>query len=206
MVKKKLFIFDFDGTIADTKALYYKALFTELKGSGHSPREIEKVIDFGISLEGVLRNLGLSFLTSWILHRRILRNIKKQAKNIKKCKDVDSIRNIKSDKILISNSLKEFILPIVRHFKLKKEFKGIYGCENFSDKPSFIREYMKKHKIKQENCYYIGDRAADVRVAREAGCKSIIIYGKCAWNSKKEIVKAHPDFILSSIRELKKIC
>jgi len=54
-----------------------------------------------------------------------MKNVKKEASRVKKCKEVNSIKNLTENKILISNSLKEFILPIIKHFKLKKHFKGI---------------------------------------------------------------------------------
>jgi len=201
----KFLIFDFDGTIADTKAVYYKVIYKKLKNLGYSYKQVDKAIDLGLSLKKTLRNLGLSSIVYWFLHKKIHKKVKKEVDKVKKCKDVDSIKHIQQDKILVSNSLKEFILPIVKHFKLKKEFKGIYGAEDFSDKASFIKDYLKKNKLKKENCYYIGDRTADIKTARKAGCKSIIIVGKCAWNSRKELLREKPDYIISSLKDLKKI-
>ncbi len=203
--KSKLLIFDFDGTIADTKSLYYKAIYNELKILGYKYRDIGKVIDLGISLKNVLKKFGFSFITSWFLHRKIMKNVKKYANEVKKCKDADSIKEIGTDKLLVSNSLKEFIMPILRHFKLQNNFKEIYGAEDFTDKAGFIRNYLKENKIKKENCYYIGDRAADVKTARKAGCRSVIVSGKCAWNSRKEILKEKPDFLIADLKELKRI-
>ena len=205
MKSKKLLIMDFDGTIADTKALYYHAIYHEVKFFGYSYNEVDKIIDLGLNLKSVLKKLGFSFLTTWFLHRRIIKEVEEQSNKIKKCRDVDSIRKIRADKILVSNSLKEFTIPILKHFKLEKEFREIYGFEDFSDKAGFIANYLKKNKIKKENCYYIGDRAADIKVAKKAKCRSVIISGTCAWDSRKEILKQKPEFILSSLADLNKI-
>lgn len=205
MEKKRVLIFDFDGTIADTKSLYYKAIYNEVKIFGYKYKDVDKVIDLGLSLKNVLKKLGFSFITSWFLHRKIMKNVKKYVNEVKKCKDVDSIKDIKEEKILISNSLKEFVLPIIRHFKLKSYFRKIYGAEDFTDKAEFIKNYLTKNKIKKENCYYIGDRSADVKIARKVKCKSVIVSGKCAWDSRTEILKEKPDFIIDDIKELKKI-
>ncbi len=203
-IKSKLFIFDFDGTIADTKSLYYKAIYNELKFCGYSYKEIDKAIDLGMNLKKTLRNLGFSFLVSWFLQKRIMKNVKKDIWKVKKCKDVDLIKNIPGYKILVSNSLKEFIIPIIKHLKLNC-FKEIYGAEDFSDKAEFIKEYIKKKGIKKENCYYIGDRVADIKIAKKVGCVSIIISNKCAWDNRAEILKAGPDFIVNSFKDLRKI-
>ncbi len=205
MMKRKILIFDFDGTIADTKAIYYKIIYNQLKVFGYSYKKVDKFIDLGMSLKKTLKRLGLSFIISWIVHKRIMKDVKREVEKVKKCKDVDSIKDIKVEKIVVSNSLKEFMLPIIRQFKLKRCFKEIYGAEDFSDKSSFIKSYLKENKIRKENCYYIGDRAADVRIAKKVGCKSVVIAGKCAWDSRKELLKEKPDFIISNIKDLKKI-
>ena len=201
---KKILIFDFDGTIADTKSIYYKATYDAVKKFGYSYKDIDNVIDLGLNLKSVLRKLGLSFITTLFLHRRIMKNIHKYVDEVKKCKDVNSIKEIREDKILITNSLKEFVIPILKHFNLNC-FKEIYGAEDFGDKSEFIKEYMNKNRIKGKDCYYIGDRASDVIIAKKARCNSIIISGKCAWDSRAEILKEKPDFIIRNIKDLKKI-
>ena len=60
-------------------------------------------------------------------------------------------------------------------------------------------------KINKKNCYYIGDRVADVKVARKSKVISVIIAGKCAWDSRKELVQAKPDFIVNEIDEVEEI-
>jgi phosphoglycolate phosphatase len=201
----RLLIFDFDGTIADTKALYYNVIYNNVKRFGYSYEDVDKVIDLGENLRKTLKRIGLSWLLVGFMKRKIMKEVVSELKNVKKCKDVDSIKEIKTDKILVTNSLKPAVLPILNHFKLKREFKKIYGFEDFSDKAQFIKEYLKENKIKADDCYYIGDRAADVRTAREVGCKSIIIIGHCAWDSRKEIIEENPDIILSTLKDLKKL-
>ncbi len=203
--KSKLLVFDFDGTIADTKAVYYQVIHDKLKNFGYSYKQIDKVMDLGISLKRTLKRLGCSFIVSWFLHKQINRKVIGEVKKVKKCKDVDSIKHLKEDKLLVSNSLKEFIVPIVKHFKLKKQFKGIYGADDFSNKASFIKKYIKDNNLKKENCYYIGDVIPDIKIARKVGCKSIVIAGKCAWDSRAELLKEGPDFIVSSLKDLKKV-
>ena len=200
----KLLIFDFDGTIVDSKAVYYSIITKHLK-KYFSKKQIQEVIEIGTGLEGLLEKMGFSFLSRFLLKIRIMRDIKKQIKKIKKCKEVDSIKNLKARKIIVSNSYSRFIIPILKNLKLKKEFDEVYGAENFLDKAEFIKQYLKKKKISCKDCYYIGDRVADVEVAKEVGCKSIIVLGKCSWSSKKDILKAGPDFIVDSIDKIKEI-
>jgi phosphoglycolate phosphatase-like HAD superfamily hydrolase len=205
MRHRELLIFDFDGTIVNSKTLYYNLIYDELKGYGFSYNEVISFIDMGLSLSRTLEKIGLPFFKRIGLGRKIMKNVKKDLNKVTKCKDVNSIREIKKYKILMSNSSKKAILPILKHYKLKKCFKKIYGAENFYDKANFIKEYLQKKGIPKEKCYYIGDRIADVNVAKQAGCNSIIICGKCAWDSPKDLLEAQPDFIVSSIKDIQKI-
>lgn len=205
----KLLIFDFDGTIVDSKALYYRVIYNQLKILGFSYKQVDKAIDLGLSLRKTLRNLGLPFIDSWFMHKKIMKNIESHINEIKKCRDVDEIKQLnnknKTEKILISNSLKEFVMPVLKHLKLKQCFQEIYGSEDFTDKEEFIKDYLKQKRIRKQDCYYIGDRTADVKLARTVNIQSIIIAGKCAWDSRAEILEEKPDFIIDDLKDLKKI-
>lgn len=208
IVKKmdeKLLIFDFDGTIADTKSLYYQAISDELVRWGFSEMQIDRAIDMGTSLRKTLKGIGLNFIVSWWLHHRILKRIKIYVNQVKKCHDASHVAEIKGKKILVTNSLKEFVLPVLKHLKLQKEFSEIYGADDFLDKSDFISSYLKRNKIDRNDSYYIGDRVADVKIARKVGCVSVIISGKCSWNSRAMLIKARPDFLLDDLKDVGEI-
>ncbi len=205
---KKLIIFDFDGTIVDTKSLYYHVIYQELKRFGFSYKRVDSAIDLGMTLKKTLGKMGFSFITSWYLKKKIMNKVKGNIDNIKKCEDIEDIDKLKGKKIIVSNSSKDMIKPVLKHLKLKSEFKEIYGSEDFNDKASFIKKYLKEHNINEkqiQNCYYIGDRAADVQLAKKVGCIGIAIIGKCAWDSRKELLSEQPDFVVHSLKDLKKV-
>jgi len=202
---KKLVIFDFDGTIADTRSIYYIKMEDKLERYGFSRKRVQTFINLGTTMRKMLAKMGFSFITAWFLEKKIMKAVKKDSEKIKKCHDIDCIRKIKTKKILVTNSLKQFVLPILKKFNLKKEFKEIYGAENFGDKGKFIKNYLKKHKIKPENCYYVGDRVTDIKVAKKAKCNSVIIASKCSWESPKELIKNHPDFLIQDLKDLSQI-
>lgn len=200
----KLLVFDFDGTIADSKNAYYSVIKRELGNFGFSEKEVEKAIDIGMSLRKTLGNLGLNFLVRWYLHARIMSQVKKYVKNIKRCHDVASIKKIKEKKIVVTNSVDEFALKVLKHLKINY-FDEVYGADDFSDKTDFIREYLRKNNINKKDCYYIGDRAADTKLAKDVGCKSIIISNSCSWNNKSQLIKSHPTFLISDLSKIKDI-
>ena len=201
----RLLIFDFDGTIADTKKAYFSSIYRNLEKRGLSKTEINKIIDEGASLRLILDKLGLFFITRWFLHRKIMKEVKNYIDSVHKCQNVYYIKRIKMNKILVSNSLKWFILKVLRHLNLKDYFSEFYGADEFSEKGKFIKSYIEKHKIKPKECVYIGDRVADVKLAKKVGCVGIVVSGKCAWNSREQLEKANPDFLISDFSRLHRI-
>jgi len=200
----KLLIFDFDGTIVDSKAVWYKALEKHLGNLGLGKKEVDNIIDLGYNVSENLEELGLTKIEN-VVKMRIMSDVLRQVDKVKKCKDVDSIKNLTGKKVLISNSVSGFILPILERLKLKNCFQEIYGADSFEDKEEFVKKYLKEKKISKKDVYYIGDRKADVILARKVGVKSIIISGKCAWDSRKEVLSTSPDYVLDSLKDLKKI-
>lgn len=201
----KLLIFDFDGTIADTKTVYYNSIGGELRMLGYREKDVDKALDIGMSLRRTLKRLHLGFISRFIMRRKIMKNVEKYTRKIKKCKDVDYIKSIEDKKILVTNSLKEFALPILKHLKLERDFSEIYGADDFSDKSDFIKSYIESRGLEKSECFYIGDRVADIKLARKVGCVSVVISGKCSWNSRADLLKARPDFILQDLGDLKKV-
>jgi len=200
----KIIFFDFDGTIANTKNIYYNAIINNLKEKGFSEKEVLRIINLGLNLKSSLDRIGLSFFSKWVLNKKIIKDLRSNFKDIDKCKGLTKIKEIKN-KILVSNSKKSLIIPILINLKIKNYFMEIYGSEDFSEKGKFLIEYIKHKKVLPQECCYVGDRAADVRVAKDIKCKSIIISNKCSWNSKKEIKSERPDFIIKDLSEVRKI-
>jgi len=202
--ESKLLIFDFDGTIVNSKAVYYSAIEKHLAHLGLNKDEADKTIDIGLSINETLKKIGVSALLRWWEKREIMKNVLEGVNKVKKCKDAEHIKNLPGKKILVSNSLDEFIIPVLKHLRIKGEFSEIYGADDFDNKAEFISEYIKNN-INKKGVYYIGDRVADVKLARKVGIKSIIISNKCSWSPRKEILKEKPDFIIFDLDSIKNI-
>jgi len=93
----------------------------------------------------------------------------------------------------------------LKHLKIERYFDEIYCADDFDNKENFIRKYLKVENISPNKSIYVGDRVADIRLAKKVGCYSVIVFGKCAWDSLNEIKRNKPDFIIHDLLELKKI-
>ncbi len=197
----KLLIFDFDGIIAKSKSLYREAIIKILNKHGYSiaKRDIEGML--GQRLETIIPSLGIK-RDFKVMKREINDSVTAVAKSnkLKPCPYIKSINSLKGcNKVIVSNSLVGYMKPLIKKNKLK--FDEVIGPE-MSSKQRIFRYLFKKYRVKPSEAVYIGDRAQDVQIAKQAGCKSIAVSNKCSWNSKKEIEKEKPDALIKSLLSL----
>lgn len=201
----KLVIFDFDGTVVDSKKAYYDSITKHLNPMGFSRKRIDEAIDLGLNLGETLKHFIPSRLYRWWIRRQIMKDVLYEVNLVKKCHDSGHVHDIHAKKILVSNSLSDLVIPVLRHLKMRHLFREVYCADNFDDKAEFIKKYLKKNKIKPAECFYVGDRVADIKLARKVGVHSVIISGKCSWNSKKELLEAKPEFIVPDLIDVGRI-
>ena len=91
------------------------------------------------------------------------------------------------------------------HYKngIVKEYSIDCNCRK--PKTGMIKQAIKDFpEIDLPNSYVIGDKATDVELAKNAGCKSILLttgYGQQVLEGTYQQLKCKPDFIASNITE-----
>src|SRR3989304_5260632 len=96
----KLIIFDFDGTIVDSKSAYYDSINKHINPLGFSRERIAEVIDLGLNLGETLRKFIPSAIYRWWVKRSIMADVLKEVDKIKKCHDIEHVKDIRVKKIL----------------------------------------------------------------------------------------------------------
>lgn len=201
----KLIIFDFDGTIFDTKK------------------------DIAISVNILLKENNLKELPLKLIYKNIGRGaeflIKKSFENfgieppkdsyfrfleiyetqkLKNTKPFDGIVEIIEklcfDKILyiITNKDEKSTIEILKYFNLDKYFKKVIGRDTFGIKKPDKRliDYVKKNEnVDEKEILIIGDSEIDIIFGKENNIKVIVV----SWggiSDLEEIKKLNPDFIV----------
>jgi len=201
----KLVIFDFDGTIVDSKRAYYNSISRHLIPRGIKGDEINRAIALGLSLSETLKRFIPGFFSRWLMRRSIMGDVIGRVNGIKKCHDVSLIKEIPRRKILVTNSLSGFVYPVLKHLGIRNYFAEVHCTDEFGDKGKFIMTYLKLHGIRPNEAFYIGDRVSDIKLAKKLGLHNIIINGRCAWDSREEVLRAKPEFIVPDLRDVKRI-
>lgn len=197
----RLIVFDFDGTLADTRELLTRIVRKHLARFNISMTK-QLLVQFGntplstyVSRTGLHADLVRSVCAS------IMEDFMAEYIRIKPCKNLQVLKDITIKKVIVSNNMTAFIQTTL-HFLYANFFDGVYGADQFSDKTHMIRALCKKYAVRPEEVVYVGDKDIDVGVARAVGCYSIIISGPAAWSSRTDILKQHPDYVLTDLGKL----
>ena len=199
---KKILVFDFDGTIADSKRLYINMIYSSLLEHSLIYPKSHITRALGPKLEITLNNIN-KFSPKLLqkLKKKINSDITKKAKSLKLCPYANETlkRLHENNKIfLLTNSSGKFVRQVLRYNKILRYFSRLYYAENFSSKEQAIKSIAGKYKTKIKDVIYIADKVSDVKIARNVGCR-IIISLACSWDKNKLKGK---NYTISSLNQL----
>ena len=205
---KRVAIFDFDGTIADTipttKGIV--ALFNRFAGDlGFSQRVTEKDVALfrEKSLREIISLLHIKFYKMPFILRKVQKGLKadlEKAKPITGMKETLSELKQNNYTLGILTSSKE---ETVKNFLARNSlptFDVIYTGSGLFGKHKVIQKMLKKYHFSKDEVIYIGDEIRDVEATKKAGIHMVgVTWG---FNSKKGLVKYLPNFLAETPHEL----
>ncbi|GBF34835.1 phosphoglycolate phosphatase [Desulfocucumis palustris] len=192
----KHIIFDFDGTIADSKDSAVK-LLNEL-AEKHKYQKINKEkLEYLRTLSFVDRCKAIN-LPLYKIPMLKLELTKDYRKIINNFGLIEGIGNIivqlkEADygiSIISSNSVDNINLFLNNHNI--KMFDNIFSSNNLFGKDKTLSNFLNKYALKKNEVIYIGDEYRDVVACKKTGIKIIAV----AWgyDSRELLLKAVPDF------------
>ncbi len=200
---KKVIIFDFDGTIADSSDVILK-IFNRLApkyGYRAISHESAQTLRDKEASE-IFKSLKIPFYKIPFIIRRARQEFKKELHDTRPIHGIKSaIEELKAHDytlgILTSNTRENVERFLVDH-KLNA-FDFIYSSNIFG-KRKVLETILKEQKIKINQVIYIGDETRDIDAARAAGITIIAV----SWglNSSQILAAQNPDELIHTPHEL----
>ena len=199
MKDRKLFLFDFDGVLADSLDLYAEAVARCLERIGTPIVKTRE--DYLMLFDG-------NFYESMAARGVDLTAFSKAAKEIMPGIDYDAmlpfeglipvLESLKRDHrlVVISSNGSKTIHHMLERFGFDPYFEEILGSDFLTSKKEKIAHALAKYGIPAGRAYYIGDTTGDIVEARAAGVRTVAV--TWGWHSRERLVAARPDFLVDT--------
>ena len=209
MKKVDLMIFDFDGTLADTRMDLCDAVNFTLEKMGLPPRKQEEIIAFvgdGIA-ELIKRALGEKNLNSYPEAMKIFTGYYQEHlldstvlyPGVQEALSYFSRRR----KVVMTNKRHDYAVAIAKGLGIEKHFLEIIGDGSTPyKKPDkrLVEDLLHSYGCSREKVIVIGDGMNDVILAKNSGVASCVFLN--GLGSRKKLIKAEADYYCERLFEI----
>lgn len=193
------YIFDFDGTIADTLPAFIAVFNKTVRGNEEpmSPEEIQRLR--GMPSRKALSKAGVRW---WQIPKLIVQGIGDFHALIPTVEPFDGIPevvrklHVRGDKLfIVTSNTRESVETFLLNHDLDGFFVDMATSASLFNKARHIRRLMKKHGLSHRSTLYIGDETRDVRAARLAFIRPVSV--TWGFNTREILKKQRPSYIVN---------
>ena len=211
MIKKKKtdiknFIFDFDGTIADSLPAMI-TVYNKLIRNNENPLTGEEIASLrGMTSRQAIRHLGVRW---WQVPKLLLLGMGDFHELVPTLKTFDGLPevirelHVRGDKLfIVTSNSHDNVMKFLELNSLDKYFTEIATGSGLFSKAKHIRRLMKRHGMKRRETVYIGDETRDIQAARLALIKPVAV----AWglNTRRILARQRPAYLIDEPAQILK--
>lgn len=207
-MQKKVLIFDFDGTIADTLEVIVKITNNLADEFGYPPSSQEDLAKIRhLGAWQVIQRSGVSVFKLPLLIRKLQKKLSQEIENINLFPRMqETLGELKADGhtlgVVTSNSGENVNKFLAAH-QMQDIFDFVASSTTLFGKHRTLKKIIEKHHLHVENTIYIGDETRDIEAAHKIGLEVIAV--SWGFNSVEALVNHAPEYLIHSPLDLIKI-
>jgi phosphoglycolate phosphatase len=200
---KKLIIFDFDGTIANTEEASFEVY--QLMADQYGVTKLTKAELQTIKKMPLKERIKAQGIPYYMLPKLISESQSKLIQFMEKAMPFDGIpfiiERLKKEKklIIVSSNHKKIIKSFLKSHHLN-HFIKVYGGASLFGKSSMIKKSLKKMKTDTKYALYIGDEIRDYHACQELGLDMVAV--SWGYDDKTLLEKEHIEHIADNADHL----
>ena len=193
------FLFDFDGTLADSLSVIVdiaNRLAPEFGYRTTPPEEVDALK--GLSTRQLIRYSGIPLLKIPALLRRLRAELKAYSTDISPYGGIpDTIQQLYAQNCplaVVTSNTPDVVHGFLATHTLDHCFIDVDGGGTLFGKGRLIARCLERHQFVPEKTIYVGDEVRDIQAARSAGLRSIAV--TWGFNSREALAAAQPDWLI----------
>lgn len=199
------YIFDFDGTIADTLFTVVRILNSNKDRYGIDGIDESEIERFrNMSIRYLLKEFNINLIRLPKLIYDVQKELYAHINSIQPFLHIECVlQNLNAEKktvgIITSNSAKN-VNSFLKLHHLDSIPSFIFGGRTLFGKHKKIKNALDQYKLDPNSTIYIGDETRDIQAAKKASVASgVVTWG---YNSKELLLKHNPDVVFDSPKEI----
>ncbi|MFW6358215.1 MAG: HAD-IA family hydrolase [Chroococcales cyanobacterium] len=202
-------IFDFDGTIADTRDVFLDITNRLAPEFGYRPIDLEGLTQLiNLNIREILKNSEISLLKLPFLFSRVKFELNKQIRQVNTVPGIESALVELHQQgyrlgILTSNN-QDNVVAFLENHNLYNTFDFIYSGISLFGKAKVIRkQLLKRERLHPNKIIYVGDEIRDIQAAKKTQIKMVAV--TWGFNSFQALAKYEPDYLIEQPQKLVEI-
>lgn len=196
MLKPKLVIFDFDGTIADTITTGLKHANEWLTEKGKKPLTLAEFHELRkLTIPEALKQFDISMFEVPVLALKLQQKMRSSMTHVKPFPRMPytlaTLVELYPLQVLTSNA-KDIVEAFFKEHSIMV-FNTITAEKNIFGKDASLKKILKKAELTPDEAIYVGDEVRDIEASHKAGMKIISV----TWGlqSREALEKAGADYL-----------
>lgn len=201
----KIIIFDFDGTIADTRNTVVKIanqLAVEFNYQSIDEEELLRLSH--LSSREIIQQSPVPPYKIPFLLRKLKKELNKEISRLKPFSGIAESLTILGENGyrlgIITSNIEDNVIAFLKNNKLDLFFEFIYSGITLFGKDKIINKLIKKHKLAVDKIIYVGDETRDIEAAKKSKIRVIAV--GWGFNSPNILAEYKPDFLVTHPQEL----
>ena len=196
---KKLIIFDFDGTLADTKKIAYPIYVSVATQNGMKVLPEEDIHAMAeLPLKERLKIMGVNLFKLPSLLKSTREAVKHHLPEVEMFPGIkEGLEALNKKQValaIVSSNSKENISLFLQDKDVNADI-DIHGGASLFGKATMIKRLLKKRNLNARDCLYVGDESRDIEACLSLGIEVIAVtYG---YDTKAHLEASHPDHLAS---------
>lgn len=204
---KKIIIFDFDGTIANTMESIIRIMNGLSKEFGFRKIKDED-IEFlrGKRPRVILKYLGISFFKLPFVIRKTRREINSHiaslAPSVNWLPTLILLKENNCELGIVTTNIEDNVRKFL-HSNNLDQFDFFYTTKKIFGKDKTISKILKDKRVERSQVFFVGDEIRDIVAGKKAGVRTVAV--GWGYNTKDALAKENPDFLIESPKELESV-